>query len=294
MPIMKSFYKLAILCLFGCSPEKKAKKLASTFVKSLSNYDSLSIPNDYKTILSNANSKINDDWIKYQEKYKDNEEKWNLFQSTYNQEIAEPYSVFKKDFDKASKDYTDKIKAELTAVYWYKECQLDKCYIYSFIDDKFDVINCNGSFKYDLHCDTLLFHDEDSTKLIVSFYYDTLYLTDIQSNCIISMTPATFEQKLYGKWDMSYLAILDFFPDGKTLHAITWGRSGFGQQNWWSYSVKRDRLYTNGLKDEESLTIKDINNIIWDKEATKRMKNPLPPNVSFLFDEENQVVTERE
>lgn len=72
---MKSFYKLAILCLFGCSPEKKAKKLASTFVKSLSNYDSLSIPNDYKTILSNANSKINDDWIKYQEKYKDNEEK---------------------------------------------------------------------------------------------------------------------------------------------------------------------------------------------------------------------------
>lgn len=289
---MKLFYKIAILsiatlCFFGCSPEKKAKKLASTFVKSLSVYDSLSIPNDYKTILSNANSKITDDWIKYQEKYKDNEEKWNLFQSTYNQEIAEPYSVFKKDFDKASKDYTDKIKAELTADYWYKECQLDKCYIYSFIDDKFDVINCNGNFKYDLHCDTLLFHDEDSTKLIVSFSDETLYLTDIQSNCIISMTPATFEQKLYGEWWYYHYIVIDFFPDGKTTHA-----SGYGEQIWGSYCVKRDRLYMDNV--ESSLTIKDINNIILDKRAPKRKKNPLPPNVSFLFDAENQVVTERE
>lgn len=289
---MKLFYKIAILsiatlCFFGCSPEKKAKKLASTFVKSLSVYDSLSIPNDYKTILSNANSKITDDWIKYQEKYKDNEEKWNLFQSTYNQEIAEPYSVFKKDFDKASKDYTDKIKAELTADYWYKECQLDKCYIYSFIDDKFDVINCNGNFKYDLHCDTLLFHDEDSTKLIVSFSDETLYLTDIQSNCIISMTPATFEQKLYGEWWYYHYIVIDFFPDGKTTHA-----SGYGEQIWGSYCVKRDRLYMDNV--ESSLTIKDINNIILDKRPTKRKKNPLPPNVSFLFDAENQVVTERE
>ena len=103
------------------------------------------------------------------------------------------------------------------------------------------------------------------------------------------MTPATFEQKLYGEWSdyYYYYLVFDFFPDGKTIHV-----SGYGEQIWGSYCVKRDRLYMDNV--ESSLTIKDINNIILDKRPTKRKKNPLPPNVSFLFDAENQVVTERE
>ena len=213
------------------SPESEGNKLGEKFCNCLGDFKNFTEPKQFNHVMDSCKNVIKDDWTKYENNYKKDESKWNLFITSYEKTQKLIYAEIEK-----------KIKEKLNDKLWLKKDENKGYYLYSFIGNALSIINCKSETKFKLSVDTIKFEDTELTMAIVSFTEDgNLILTDSKSDKKGVYVIASEKDKLLGSRSVKGGISVSFYQGGSCSVTQGWSTKNA------KYSFKVNNLEIDGL-----------------------------------------------
>ena len=234
----------------SCSSAKNGEKLADQFNAKLTGFEKFTNLEQYRTLLSSAQSTIQTEWNQYAEKYKNDTAKWNEFVSAYNNGV-------KANVDKYNNCFEKLIRTTLKDQGWYREKDENKYYLYSLSDDSLNVLNCKEKVAYCLHLDTLIFSDTNNTKAIIDFPTDsTMTLTLAGDTLKGNYRKARVEDLIVGNWRYYRYgeSCWTNYKENGRYNGQEWKESNY----WYGYITKNNVSGSYKIKQVNDTTYKII------------------------------------
>lgn len=268
-----------MIFLNSCSsPESEGKKLGDKFCNCLGDFKTFTEPKQFNQVMDSCKNLIKDDWTKYENDYKKNESKWNLFNTSYEKACESKLKEFNDSLKLIYAEIEKKIKENLNDKLWLKKDENKGYYLYSFNDNALSIINCKGESKFKLSVDTIKFEDTDSTMAIVSFTEDgNLILTDCKSGKKGVYQPASEKDKLLGNWK-GFSEFISFYPGGNCYVSTDWG----AYKKHGKYSFIDNNLEIDGPPSYR-VNFSNIDYFSWGQIQFYRNKYAHPKNLSDVL-----------
>ena len=199
------------------------------------------------------------------------------------------YTTYKNATDSIIEEYndaySDAIRSILESDFWYKPCIKEGYYVYTFKDDNFQIVGCKDGIDYEINVDTLVFDDDDQSRLVISFSGESEFsLLDVNSKESVVLEKADDRAKLCGIWSGK----VDGWSVSYTIKSN--GKASFsilGQTQSQRWDLNEDGVkFDNYNRDKYSF--KNINSVNIGGVNLYRTTRNLPKSVAFLFDPDNQ------
>ena len=277
LPIIIIIY-LFIQSCSSSSPEAESTELANKFCKCLEGAKTLKKTNEIQNLVDKCKADQKSELDNYKNKYKDQQEKWNLFMKNYDQITYNSLNEINGLIKKANEEYSAQIATKLSGKWWVNKNEKKGYHLYNFEKTALVIMNCRGEGKYQIYGDTLIFEDTEKTKALISTPSDNeLVLTDCKTSKKCTLNLSTEEKdKLLGSWSVKGGFSVAFYPSGSCTVKEGWSTSNT------KYSLNNSSLNIDGAGNYKiSLAKNDF--FMWGQAQFSRNKSNFPKNISVIF-----------
>ncbi len=259
------------------SPESEGKKIGEKFCNCLGDFKTFTEPKQFNHVMDSCKNVIKDDWTKYENDYKKDEPKWDLFITSYEKARESKLNSFNDAQKLIYAEIEKKIKEQINDKLWLKKDENKGYYLYSFTDNALSIINCKGKTKFKLSVDTIKFEDTELTMAIVSFTEDgNLILTDCKSDKKGVYQIATKKDKLLGSWSVKGGFSVSFYQGGSCSVTQGWSTKNV------RYSFRGNNLEIDG-PPAYSVNLSTTDYFSFGQAQFYRNKYAHPKNLDMLF-----------